>query len=160
MPKPEEFIDSPLTPDDIERYFQLKDELIKPLQDELMGLEIRFKGELPVGNYPSKNGYVVKRWEQIGALKESQFTSYRPAKQFPELYSDQPIIEKLLEQMPPETHPDLYIKVPNVPAIKEALNEEEKLGYFRQAQYLKITKKKVATKAAVPNFEDEDADNE
>ena len=160
MPKTEEFIDQPLTPDDIERYFQLKDELIKPLQDELMGLEIRFKGELPVGNYPSKNGYIVKRWEQIGALKESEFTSYRPVKQFPELYSDQPIIEKLLEQMPPETHPDLYIKVPNVPAIKEALNEEEKLGYFRQAQYLKITKKKVATKAAVPNFEDEDAGNE
>ena len=160
MPKTEEFIDQPLTPDDIERYFQLKDELIKPLQDELMGLEIRFKGELPVGNYPSKNGYIVKRWEQIGALKESEFTSYRPVKQFPELYSDQPILEKLIEQFPPEFHPDMYIKVPNVPAIKEALNEEEKLGYFRQAQYLKITKKKVATKAAVPNFEDEDAGNE
>ena len=160
MPKPEEFIDSPLTPDDIERYYQLKDELIKPLQDELLGLEIRFKGELPVGDYPSKNGYLVKRWEQIGALKESEFTSYRPVKQFPELYSDQPIIEKLLAQMPPETHPDLYIKVPNVPAIKEALNEEEKLGYFRQSQYLKITKKKVAVKVAVPNFDNEDATNE
>jgi hypothetical protein len=161
MPKPADQIETPLTPDDIARYFELKNVLIQPLQDELTELEIRFKGELPVGEYPSKNGFIVKRWEQIGALKASEFLSAKPVKEFPELYADEPIIEKLLEKLPPESNPDLYQKVPAVAAIKELLNDEEKKVLFRQAQYLKISEKPAAAHkvSAVPNFDDENPEN-
>lgn len=129
-----------LTPEDIARYYELKEVLTKPLLEELAALETRLKTELDEGSYPTANGYLVKRWEQIGALKAAEFTSDKPVSTFPELYADEPDIGAILELITPDSNPELFVKVPSVVAIKELLNDAEKKAYFKQSQYLKITK--------------------
>jgi len=158
MPKNPEDITEQLTPDDIARAYELE-QTIAPLQQELDDLKIRFKNELPVGEYPSKNGFLVKRWEQMSTFKSAEFLAEKPVSENPELYRDDLNLDLVREKFPVDANPELYVKLPDTHVIKELLNDEEKRAYFRQAQYLKITPKPKGKPSTVPNFEQEDPED-
>jgi len=130
-----------LTPDDIERYFTLKEEIVKKAAEELAALEKRFKTELDEGEYPAKNGFLVKRWNQIGNLKDAEaFAAEHPVETWPDLYT--PTFVGNLDDFLPsiEDRPDLYEDKLMVASVKEVLPDDDKKVYFSYSPYLKVTK--------------------
>lgn len=131
----------PLTPEDIERLHELEEITLPPLVREMEALRARFKNELPEGDYPTKNGYLVKRWNQIGALIPEVFANAYDPEKAPEFFLDS-FTDDVAKYIPTvDDRPDLYEKKPDIPAIKELLSKEDKKVYFKQTPYLKIEKK-------------------
>ena len=139
MPKKSEDIPVPLSGAEVARYFELME-----LESERKALEIRFKGEIESGDFPVEydgQTYQVKRWEQTSTFKEDTFLERYNDEDFPEFFLDSPLVEAMIAKFSSSKNPELYERKPDIGYIKEHLPVDDRQDLFKQAQYLKITKK-------------------
>lgn len=142
--------DDDLEPSDIEALYELET-TIAALEAKRDALKARFKSleeftqdDLDINGHK----YTIKRWDQIGALKEDEFIARFPIENFPEFTTPHPDIERIKELAPPDEYPDLWVRKVDPALIKEAithrengLTDDDKLTLFKQVPYLKITRK-------------------
>lgn len=139
MPKKTEDIPVPLSGAEVARYFELMQ-----FEAERKALEIRFKGEIEDGDFPVEfegETYQVKRWEQTSTFMEDVFLQRYSDEDFPEFFNDAPLVAEMVARFSVIKNPELYERKPDVGYIKEHLSADDKHELFKQAQYLKITKK-------------------